>query len=153
LWRSSTYRVHSCTSRGRQVLILLTLLVMKYKYLHLRSCVAEVLVGLCEAHTVPRNIAEQVAHHTCNGRRVLACAYRACGASGCGWAQEAQRGSVETQLVWAGLLVMENTLKPDSKDAVDQLVAAGLHCAMVTGDHSLTAIRYVYVCMYVCMYV
>ncbi len=108
-------------------------------------------MGLCEAHSVPRNIAAQVAHHTCNGRRVLACAYRACGASGCAWAQEAQRGSVETQLLWAGLLVMENTLKPDSKDAVDELVSAGLHCAMVTGDHSLTAIRCVCVCVCVCV--
>jgi magnesium-transporting ATPase (P-type) len=35
---------------------------------------------------------------------------------------------------------MENTLKADSRDAVEELVAAGLHCVMVTGDHSLTAI-------------
>jgi magnesium-transporting ATPase (P-type) len=100
----------------------------------------EVLVGLCNAATLPPNIMQEVSHHTRNGRRVLACAYRTCGAAGATWALEADRGDVESNLMWAGLLVMENTLKPDSKDAVEELVAAGLHCAMVTGDHSLTAI-------------
>ena len=100
----------------------------------------EVLVGLCNAATLPPNVMQEVSHHTRNGRRVLACAYRTCGAAGATWALEADRGDVESNLMWAGLLVMENTLKPDSKDAVEELVAAGLHCAMVTGDHSLTAI-------------
>jgi magnesium-transporting ATPase (P-type) len=100
----------------------------------------EVLVGLCNPATLPPNVMQEVSHHTRNGRRVLACAYRTCGAAGATWALEADRGDVESNLMWAGLLVMENTLKPDSKDAVEELVAAGLHCAMVTGDHSLTAI-------------
>ena len=100
----------------------------------------EVLVGLCIPATLPQNIWQEVSHHARNGRRVLACAFRTCGAAGAAWALEADRADVESNLVWAGLIVMENTLKPDSKGAVDELVAAGLHCAMVTGDHSLTAI-------------
>ena len=89
----------------------------------------EVLSALCEAATLPPNLAEEVSCHTRNGRRVLACAYRACGAAGAEWALEAARADVEQRLVWGGLLVMENTLKADSKQAIDDLTAAGLHCS------------------------
>ena len=99
----------------------------------------EAVLDCCDASTVPPNLLEHVTHHTRNGRRVLACAYRACGAVGAVWALQAERVEVEAKLVWAGLIVMENTLKPDSKPAVDQLVAAGLHCAMVTGNLSLSS--------------
>jgi len=76
----------------------------------------------CTTLTKLHHTATQISHHTRNGRRVLACAYRACGAAGAGWALEAERREVESHLIWAGLLVMENTLKPDTKDAVDELV-------------------------------
>lgn len=89
----------------------------------------EVLADLCAAATLPPNLAEEVSHHTRNGRRVLACAYRACGPAGAAWALEASRADVERNLVWAGLLVMENTLKPDSEQAINDLTAAGLHCS------------------------
>ena len=78
----------------------------------------EVVQPLCRPDSVPRDIAMQVAYHTRNGRRVLACAYRACGAVGARWAAEADRSEVERELEWAGLLVMENTLKSDSTGAI-----------------------------------
>jgi hypothetical protein len=89
----------------------------------------EVLADLCEAATLPPNLAEEVSYHTRNGRRVLGCAYKTCGPAGAAWALEASRADVERNLVWGGLLVMENTLKPDSEQAINELTAAGLHCS------------------------
>jgi P-type E1-E2 ATPase len=47
---------------------------------------------------------------------------------------------METGLTFAGFLVMENKLKPETAGVLQKLTAAGLRQVMVTGDNPLTAV-------------
>ena len=49
------------------------------------------------------------------------------------------RGEVEKDLVFAGFLVFDCDLKPDSKSVVKELKAAQLAVVMITGDSVFTA--------------
>ena len=141
--RAAVLRRFAFTSEALRSSVVVAFQRVPGTYVYVKGA-PEVLATLCEASTLPPNLAEEVSYHTCNGRRVLACAYRACGAAGAEWALEAARADVEQRLVWCGLLVMENTLKVDSKQAIDDLTAAGLHCceyqdrgAVITLSHGV----------------
>lgn len=51
-----------------------------------------------------------------------------------------QRESIERQLHFLGLLVMENRLKPESAPAIGLLKSANIRPVMITGDNMLTAL-------------
>ena len=53
---------------------------------------------------------------------------------------KANRHSLESSLVFLGLLVMANPLKADTSNVISQLEAASITSIMVTGDDLLTAI-------------
>eukprot|EP01133_Synstelium_polycarpum_P004361 gene4361-5094_t len=73
------------------------------------------------------------------GYRVLACAYRV-------WDQpvlanrEQVRAAAEDNLVFVGFIIMENKLKPESRDIISTLHKANIKTIMVTGDNPLTAL-------------
>ena len=138
--RAAVLRRFAFTSEALRSCVIVAFENVVGTYVYVKGA-PEVMADLCDQATVPRDISEQVSHHTLSGRRVLACAYRTCDAmQGAEWAFQAERSEVETNLRWAGLIVMENMLKADSKSGVEELMYAGLECAMVTGDHALTAI-------------
>ncbi len=70
------------------------------------------------------------------GKRVLALAYKrlADGAS-----VSDGRSDLESELEFAGLLVLDSPLKPQSKPAVAQLLRSSHRVVIITGDNALTA--------------
>jgi len=51
-----------------------------------------------------------------------------------------KREDIEKNLVFLGFLIMENKLKPESTEVLQDLKLCEVKCSMVTGDNILTAI-------------
>jgi magnesium-transporting ATPase (P-type) len=102
----------------------------------------ESIKDACRPSTVPADFDAMLHKLGVAGFRVLACAVRplrsATAAVPDTWLQR-PRGELETDLLFAGFLVMENRLKRTTAAYLDSYVRAGLRCVMVTGDNPLTA--------------
>jgi cation-transporting ATPase 13A2 len=96
----------------------------------------------CLPASVPVDFESQLQSLALNGDRVLACAYRAfpSTATTLDPLLRSPRPEMETGLTFAGFLVMENKLKPETAGVLQKLTAAGLRQVMVTGDNPLTAV-------------
>lgn len=51
-----------------------------------------------------------------------------------------ERDDIEKDLIFLGLIIMENKLKPITSSVIDLLKEANVRTIMVTGDNVLTAI-------------
>eukprot|EP00002_Diphylleia_rotans_P034195 TRINITY_DN7329_c0_g4_i1.p1 TRINITY_DN7329_c0_g4~~TRINITY_DN7329_c0_g4_i1.p1 ORF type:complete len:1531 (-),score=381.70 TRINITY_DN7329_c0_g4_i1:513-5105(-) len=117
----------------------------------------ESIRDLCQEFSVPPDY-DQVLHNlTLSGYRVLACAYKPFLASqvvdgettglskkdlidgATRYITSSNRTDIESNLYFAGFLVMENPLKKPTIHYLEQYTRAGLRCIMVTGDNPLTA--------------
>lgn len=79
-------------------------------------------------------------HHMSRGRRVLAMAYREAGSIKLLQKLKASgRDEIERDLTFAGFLVLDCPLKPDSKSVIAELKKSGHGVVMITGDALLTA--------------
>ena len=54
--------------------------------------------------------------------------------------QEISREKVENNMIFLGLLIVQNKLKEETKNSIELLSKAGLKMVMATGDNILTAI-------------
>ncbi|KAJ2761070.1 hypothetical protein IWQ56_005338, partial [Coemansia nantahalensis] len=99
----------------------------------------EAVRELCSPDTIPRDFEATLLAHTNHGYRVIALAGRALKMS---WPklQRLKRDAVEQDLVFLGLLVFENKLKPTTAPVLDELRGANIRQIMCTGDNVLTAI-------------
>lgn len=73
------------------------------------------------------------------GARIIALAYKNMPALDAEALRALKREDVETNLHFAGFLVFECPLKPDSKDVIQQLIESSHTTVMITGDAALTA--------------
>jgi magnesium-transporting ATPase (P-type) len=74
-------------------------------------------------------------YHMSKGKRVLALAYKKLAAT-----KNINRDAMESQLIFAGFLVFDCDLKPDSKSVVKELMSSNHKVVMITGDSTFTAI-------------
>ncbi|RAR09727.1 cation-transporting ATPase 4 [Stemphylium lycopersici] len=92
----------------------------------------------------PPNYEETFKHFTRNGGRVLALAYKYLSEDG-EWGQnrvnDLKREQVESELHFAGFLVLQCPLKPDAVEAVRALNESSHRVVMITGDNPLTAVH------------
>ncbi|KAH7071845.1 hypothetical protein BKA63DRAFT_58608 [Paraphoma chrysanthemicola] len=92
----------------------------------------------------PPNYEETFKHFTRNGGRVLALAYKFLSEEG-EWGQnrinDLKREQVESDLHFAGFLVLQCPLKDDAKEAVRALNESSHRVVMITGDNPLTAVH------------
>uniref|UniRef100_A0A1B6E5I1 Cation-transporting P-type ATPase C-terminal domain-containing protein n=2 Tax=Clastoptera arizonana TaxID=38151 RepID=A0A1B6E5I1_9HEMI len=101
----------------------------------------EKIISFCSPNSVPLNITSVLGSYTSNGFRVIALAYKTLPRKfNYKQTQRASREEVEKDLEFLGLLLMQNTLKPESAPVIKELKMAGIKCAMVTGDNLLTAV-------------
>lgn len=100
----------------------------------------EKITSLCLSETVPVNFPELLKDYTLQGYRVLALAHRKLD-SKLSWhhSQKIKRDQVEKDLTFLGLLIMQNTLKPETTPVIKALKDAKIRCVMVTGDNVMTA--------------
>jgi cation-transporting ATPase 13A1 len=73
------------------------------------------------------------------GARVIAMAYKNMPSLDAEGLRALKREEVESGLTFAGFLVFECPLKPDSKDVIQQLMDSSHETVMITGDAALTA--------------
>ena len=73
------------------------------------------------------------------GARIIAMAYKTMGSLDAESIRSLKREEVECDLSFAGFLVFECPLKPDSKDVIIQLQESSHTTVMITGDAALTA--------------
>uniref|UniRef100_A0A8C6XSB5 ATPase cation transporting 13A2 n=1 Tax=Naja naja TaxID=35670 RepID=A0A8C6XSB5_NAJNA len=102
----------------------------------------ETVASLCKKESVPRDFPQQLHQFTSSGFHVLGLAYKPSVAVGSfEGAQEVTRDWVETDMVFLGLLVLKNVLKPETAPVIRVLRSAGIQTVMVTGDNMLTAVN------------
>lgn len=91
---------------------------------------------------VPKYYDETFKYFTRRGSRVLALGYKYLstdGDWGTGKINSLQREEVESELTFAGFLVLQCPLKPDAKKTVQMLNESSHRVVMITGDNPLTA--------------
>ncbi|XP_041119543.1 probable cation-transporting ATPase 13A3 isoform X2 [Polyodon spathula] len=101
----------------------------------------EVVASLCKQETVPHNFSEVLEGYTKQGFRVIAVAHRKL-ESKLAWhkVQNVSRDTIESNMQFLGLIIMQNKLKAETPGVLADLRRASIRTVMVTGDNMLTAI-------------
>lgn len=99
----------------------------------------EMVASHCLKESVPVEFTNTLRGFTCEGFRVLALAYKPLDENLELWSLS--REEVEKDLLFMGLLVMKNLVKPESAEVISTLRQARLRTVMVTGDNILTAVN------------
>uniref|UniRef100_H2SUA6 ATPase cation transporting 13A2 n=1 Tax=Takifugu rubripes TaxID=31033 RepID=H2SUA6_TAKRU len=99
----------------------------------------EMVASLCQEDTVPPQFSSQLQMFSSEGLRVLALAYKPLDRTDN--LKTIERRELEKDMLFLGLLMMKNMVKPQSKEVINILRDAQLRCIMVTGKSiKLTAI-------------
>ena len=99
----------------------------------------EKIKDLCKGETIPKNFNEILKNYTSKGFRVLALSFKMIKMNYI-QTQEISREKVENNMIFLGLLIVQNKLKEETKHSIELLDNAGLKMVMATGDNILTAI-------------
>ncbi|XP_006898602.1 PREDICTED: probable cation-transporting ATPase 13A4 [Elephantulus edwardii] len=98
----------------------------------------EKVTSFCQSETVPTNFASELQIYTTQGFRVIALAYKKLETDH--HITALTREKVETDLIFLGLLILENRLKEETKPVLEELISARIRTVMITGDNLQTAI-------------
>uniref|UniRef100_H2SUA3 ATPase cation transporting 13A2 n=1 Tax=Takifugu rubripes TaxID=31033 RepID=H2SUA3_TAKRU len=104
----------------------------------------EMVASLCQEDTVPPQFSSQLQMFSSEGLRVLALAYKPLDRTDN--LKTIERRELEKDMLFLGLLMMKNMVKPQSKEVINILRDAQLRCIMVTGDNILTAVNVAKTC-------
>ncbi|XP_056895921.1 cation-transporting ATPase 13A2 isoform X2 [Takifugu flavidus] len=104
----------------------------------------EMVASLCQEDTVPPQFSSQLQMFSSEGLRVLALAYKPLDRTDN--LKTIERRELEKDMLFLGLLMMKNMVKPQSKEVINILREAQLRCIMVTGDNILTAVNVAKTC-------
>ncbi|EAR98777.2 E1-E2 ATPase family protein (macronuclear) [Tetrahymena thermophila SB210] len=99
----------------------------------------EKIFELSKPSSIPQNFNEILDFYARKGFRVLAFGVKILKMNQ-HQIQKLERDEIENNLTFAGLLIMENKLKPITKSIIEDLQDANVRTIMVTGDNALTAI-------------
>ncbi|XP_078521759.1 putative cation-transporting ATPase 13A4 [Lissotriton helveticus] len=99
----------------------------------------EMVASFCKPETVPSTFTKELELYTFQGFRVIGLAYKAMEVGSHDDFDSMPRENVESDLLFLGLLIMENRLKPETQPVLKELRAANLRTVMITGDNIQTA--------------
>ncbi|XP_029911888.1 polyamine-transporting ATPase 13A2 isoform X2 [Myripristis murdjan] len=99
----------------------------------------EMVASLCLKETVPAQFSSILRTFASDGFRVLALGHKTL--DGKMDLKTVERGAIERDMQFLGLLVMKNLVKPESAGVINTLRLAQLRTVMVTGDNILTAVN------------
>ncbi|XP_031758594.1 probable cation-transporting ATPase 13A4 [Xenopus tropicalis] len=100
----------------------------------------EMVVKFCKQGTVPLSLSKKLEFYTAQGFRVLGLGYRLLRKERLQATQHLERETVETDLIFLGLLILENSLKPETRGVLQELTKAKIRSVMITGDNLQTAL-------------
>ena len=100
----------------------------------------EKILSMCVQTSIPDNIKEELKNYTQIGHRVLAVAYKKLPLS-LEWEEikKIQRHEIESNLLFAGIIIFENIIKVGTHETINTLSNANVRSIMATGDNLLTA--------------
>nr|KAF6477152.1 ATPase 13A4 [Molossus molossus] len=98
----------------------------------------EKVASFCQPETVPTSFVSELQIYTTQGFRVIALAYRKLDMDH--HTTALARDEVECDLIFLGLLILENRLKEETKPVLEELISAKIRTVMITGDNLQTAI-------------
>ncbi|XP_045708031.1 probable cation-transporting ATPase 13A4 [Phyllostomus hastatus] len=98
----------------------------------------EKVASFCQPETVPTGFASELQIYTTQGFRVIALAYKKLEMDH--HTTALMRDKVESDLVFLGLLILENRLKEETKPVLEELISARIRTVMITGDNLQTAV-------------
>jgi len=99
----------------------------------------EKIKELCNPDTIPVNFNDTLSKYTTKGFRVLALSAKLLKMDYL-QSQKIERDVVESNMVFLGLLIVQNKLKHNTTSSIEKLANANLRMVMATGDNLLTAI-------------
>ncbi|XP_077288142.1 polyamine-transporting ATPase anne boleyn isoform X2 [Arctopsyche grandis] len=100
----------------------------------------EMIAALSVPDSVPPHMKTSLRYYTQQGYRVLALAYRHLQEESFIRIQRLTRDQVEMDLIFLGLIILENRLKPESAAVIQELHEADIKVVMITGDNLDTAV-------------
>ncbi|XP_078063972.1 putative cation-transporting ATPase 13A4 [Mustelus asterias] len=100
----------------------------------------ETVIQLCKPETVPRSFSTELQRYTKQGFRVIGFAFKSLWNSRDITVANLKREDVESDLVFLGLLILENKLKPQTIPVLSELSNARIRTVMITGDNLQTAV-------------
>jgi cation-transporting ATPase 13A3/4/5 len=98
----------------------------------------EIVSQLCRPETLPANLIKILADYTQAGYRVLACASKTLDPMPYETFRSLTIESIEDDLNFLGLIILQNRLKPETIPALRLLKKARVKAVMATGDNVLT---------------
>ncbi|PNJ69460.1 ATP13A4 isoform 4 [Pongo abelii] len=98
----------------------------------------ERVASFCQPETVPTSFVSELQIYTTQGFRVIALAYKKL--ENDHQTTTLTRETVESDLIFLGLLILENRLKEETKPVLEELISARIRTVMITGDNLQTAI-------------
>ncbi|XP_045358532.1 probable cation-transporting ATPase 13A4 isoform X2 [Leopardus geoffroyi] len=98
----------------------------------------ERVASFCQPETVPTSFVSELQIYTTQGFRVIALAYKKLEMDH--HTTAFTRDKVESDLIFLGLLILENRLKEETKPVLEELISARIRTVMITGDNLQTAI-------------
>ncbi|KAM9316542.1 putative cation-transporting ATPase 13A4 [Gastrophryne carolinensis] len=100
----------------------------------------EMVTTFCCPESVPGNFSDELKLYTSKGFRVIGLAYKMIQDTKDMIVNSYTREEVETGLIFIGLLVLENRLKPETIPVLHEMNDALIRTVMITGDNLQTAI-------------
>uniref|UniRef100_A0A1A9ZN66 Cation-transporting ATPase n=1 Tax=Glossina pallidipes TaxID=7398 RepID=A0A1A9ZN66_GLOPL len=97
----------------------------------------EILMNMLKE--VPKNYEQTFLEYSRRGARVLALGIKEFGTMSNQQVRELKREDVESNLIFAGFVIISCPMKPDSKNVIKELIQASHKVVMITGDNPLTA--------------
>uniref|UniRef100_A0A4W2H061 Cation-transporting ATPase n=1 Tax=Bos indicus x Bos taurus TaxID=30522 RepID=A0A4W2H061_BOBOX len=98
----------------------------------------ERVASFCQPETVPTSFVSELQIYTTQGFRVIGLAYKKLEMDH--HISALMRDQVESDLIFLGLLILENRLKEETKSVLEELISARIRTVMITGDNLQTAI-------------
>ncbi|KAF4020877.1 hypothetical protein G4228_012716 [Cervus hanglu yarkandensis] len=98
----------------------------------------ERVASFCQPETVPTSFVSELQIYTTQGFRVIGLAYKKLEMDH--HISALMREQVESDLIFLGLLILENRLKEETKPVLEELISARIRTVMITGDNLQTAI-------------
>ncbi|XP_069583257.1 probable cation-transporting ATPase 13A4 isoform X1 [Ranitomeya imitator] len=100
----------------------------------------EMVKNFCTPESVPENFCSELQLYTTQGFRVIGLAYKIIQFTKDMDTESYTREDVESDLLFLGLLILENRLKPETIPALKEITNALIRPVMITGDNLQTAI-------------
>lgn len=100
----------------------------------------EMVIRFCHPESVPEDFYDELQQYTLQGFRVIGLAYKKIRQTKDLSTESYTREEVECELLFIGLLILENRLKPETVPVLCEMNNALIRTVMITGDNLQTAI-------------